>query len=113
MKNLLLSTVLLLTLGFAGIAGFGVIQDAVAGSGSQSAQSTEQTQTFNVENMTCSTCPITVKKAMKRVDGVKSIAVDLDSGTAIAVFDPAVTSVEEIAAASTDVGFPATLVSAE
>ncbi len=61
--------------------------------------------------MTCDTCPITVKKAMQRVDGVKSVKVDLDSKTAVAVYDPSVTTAEKIAAASTDVGFPAEVAS--
>ena len=49
------------------------------------AQATEQTQSFAVEKMTCATCPIAVKKAMSRVDGVHSISVDFDSKTAVAV----------------------------
>ncbi len=75
------------------------------------AQATEQTQSFAVEKMTCATCPIAVKKAMSRVDGVHSISVDFDSKTAVAVFDPTKTSAQAIADASTDVGFPATPIS--
>ncbi len=72
------------------------------------AQTNEVTQTFAVENMTCPACPFTVKKAMARVDGVKSVTVDFDAKTATAVFDPTVTNAQEIAAASTNVGYPTT-----
>jgi mercuric ion binding protein len=63
---------------------------------------------FSIDKMTCATCPITVRKAMQRVDGVEEVTVDLDSKTAIVVYDASLTDVEEIAASSSDVGFPAT-----
>ena len=37
-----------------------------------------QTTTLAVENMTCGTCPIVVKKALERVPGVTSTSVDFD-----------------------------------
>lgn len=67
----------------------------------------EQTVTFNVENMSCATCPIVVRKAMQAVDGVKTVSVDLPSKTATVIYDAAVTTVARIGAASTGVGFPA------
>ena len=36
----------------------------------------EQTVTFTVENMTCALCPVTVKRAMEQVDGVRSVEID-------------------------------------
>ena len=62
---------------------------------------------FSVDNMTCATCPISVKKAMLRVDGVKSVEIDFGTKTAEVVYDPAITSPETIAAASAGVGYPA------
>ena len=38
--------------------------------GSTQEDSRHITQTFWVDNMTCAACPITVRKAMSRVDGV-------------------------------------------
>ena len=70
-----------------------------------------QTRVFAIENMTCAACPFTVKKAMARVDGVKEVSVDFDAKTATAVFDPLVANIEDIATASTDVGYPATPIS--
>ena len=67
----------------------------------------EQTTTFAVENMTCALCPVTVKTAMERVVGVQSVKIDFDAKTATVVFDPSVTTPEAIAAASTNVGYPA------
>jgi mercuric ion binding protein len=60
-----------------------------------------------VENMTCALCPVTVRAAMAKVEGVKSVSVDFDTKTATVVFDPRTTSPEHIAAASTDAGYPA------
>ncbi len=67
-----------------------------------------QTKVFAIENMTCPACPFTVKKAMTRVAGVKKVTVDFNAKTATAVFDPTVTSIDDIANASSDVGYPAT-----
>ena len=67
------------------------------------------TQTFKVSNMTCATCPLTVRAAMRRLDGVISVAVDLETEIATVVFDPVIVRAEDIAGASTNVGFPATV----
>lgn len=66
-----------------------------------------ETKTFRVEHMTCATCPIAVKTAMSRVTGVASVDVDFESKTAKVSFDPAVATPEQIAAASTNAGYPA------
>ncbi len=83
---------------------------AVLAAGSlDAATSGEETVSFNVEKMTCATCPIAVRKAMERVDGVKEVKVDLDSKTAVVTFNASMTDATEIGAASTNVGFPATV----
>lgn len=76
------------------------------------AEATEASAQFSIENMTCATCPISVRKAMKRVDGVKSVEVDLETKIATVVYDPSVTTPADIAAASTNVGYPATKIEA-
>lgn len=73
----------------------------------QSAPAHLQAASFAVANMTCATCPITVKKAMSAVRGVHSVKVDFESKTATAEFDPKVTNAVAIAAASTNAGYPA------
>ena len=71
------------------------------------ASENEQTVTFDVDKMTCATCPIAVRKAMQRVDGVKEVSVDFASNTATVTFDSTETTAAEIGSASADVGFPA------
>jgi len=109
MKSSLIALSAVIALGLTGSLALTLTQTAWADS--ETTQATEQTQSFAVEKMTCATCPIAVKKAMSRVDGVQSVTVDLETKTAVAVFDPAQTSAKAIAAASTDVGFPATPIS--
>ncbi len=75
--------------------------------------SNQEIRTFAVENMSCPACPITVRKVMSRVDGVVNIEVDFKTKTATATYDPARATPQDIAAASTDVGFPATLIDTE
>jgi len=67
-----------------------------------------QTQAaFSIKNMTCALCPVTVKKAMEGMPGVKSVAVNFEDKTATVVFDPARATIAAIAAASTNAGYPA------
>lgn len=77
-----------------------------AGASSQSVAS-QRVASFAVANMTCATCPITVKKAMSGVKGVRSVKIDFNSKTATVQFDPKATNPAAIAAASTNAGFPA------
>jgi periplasmic mercuric ion binding protein len=91
------------------LAGVGIA--AILGSGSPAAAAVQaRTAKFTVANMTCATCPISVKKAMSNVAGVHSVKVDFGSKVAIALFDPSKTNAGLIAAASAGIGFPATLI---
>lgn len=92
-----------------GLAGVGTAVLASASIASATGTAALQTRTFTIEKMTCAACPITVKTAMKRVEGVRTVDVDFKSKTATVTFDPAVTSADKIARASTDVGYPANL----
>lgn len=67
----------------------------------------EQTVTFAVDNMTCALCPVTVKRAMEGVEGVRAVEIDFEARTATVVFDNAATSAAAIAAASANAGYPA------
>lgn len=66
---------------------------------------TTGTGTFAVPNLICALCPLAVKTAMERVEGVRSVEVDF--ATTTATFDPLVASVDASAAASTNAGYPA------
>jgi mercuric ion binding protein len=68
-----------------------------------------QTVTLAVENMTCGTCPIVVKKALERVPGVSATAVDFDKKTATVTFDPDKATTARLTQATTEAGFPSKL----
>lgn len=70
---------------------------------------TARTETFVIRNMTCALCPVTVRKAMEGVQGVRSVAVDFQAKTATVRFDPLKATAGMIAAASANAGYPATL----
>jgi mercuric ion binding protein len=91
------------TLGFAFLVG--LIAAGVASA------APPQTATLAVENMTCGTCPIVVKKALERMPGVASTSVDLDKKTATVTFDPDKATLAQLTQATTEAGFPSKVVS--
>lgn len=93
---------------FAGLAGFAAMTVAPMDA-AIAAPATAQIRMFTIGNMTCPTCPITVKTAMSRVPGVRTVKIDFAAKTATVTFDPSVATPAKIAAASTGVGFPAQL----
>lgn len=64
---------------------------------------------LSVPDMTCPTCPVTVRRSLGGVDGVYEADADLDTKEARAVFDPARTDVDMLIAAVRNSGFSATL----
>jgi len=69
-----------------------------------------QTVTFQVDNMTCSMCPYTVKKALKQVDSVEQVEAKYEGrgeGWAKVTFDPDKTDVDTLISATTNAGYPA------
>ncbi len=70
----------------------------------------DQTVTLAVPDMNCAVCPITVKKALLKVAGVKAVQVDLDSRKATVSFDNAKTNVAALTHATTEAGYPSSLV---
>jgi mercuric ion binding protein len=69
-----------------------------------------QIATLAVENMTCGTCPIVVKKALERVPGVSSTTVDFDKKTATVTFDPGKATAAKLTQATTEAGFPSKVI---
>lgn len=78
----------------------------VAGSAAWAAP---KTVTLAVEKMYCALCPLTVTKAIERVEGVSVVKVDFDRKEAVVTYEDAVASLDEIAAASANAGYPARL----
>jgi mercuric ion binding protein len=98
----------------AALAGLGAFAAFVPQQTAAQAQAQNQAQTrtasFAVDKMTCATCPITVRTAMSRVAGVRSVEVDFDAKRATVSYDPARATPDAIAAASTNAGYPARLI---
>src|ERR1700694_3731722 len=69
-----------------------------------------QTATLAVENMTCGTCPIVVKKELEQVPGVSATAVDFEEKTATVTYDPDKTTTVRLTQATTEAGFPSKLI---
>lgn len=105
-SSIILSALVVFAAG--GLGALALLPGSGAVAGSQaSSESALARQTFVIENMTCATCPITVKKAMSKVSGVSSVEVDFEKKTAEVLFDSQKTTISAIAAASTNAGYPA------
>lgn len=88
---------------------FGPIGPAVAAEQTTAAQSEPRTVTLEVQNMTCPLCEFTVGKALKSVEGVIDVSVDVDAKSAKVTFDPQSATVDDLIKASTNAGYPASL----
>jgi mercuric ion binding protein len=80
---------------------------------SMSAWAASQKVTLSVPDMTCSACPITVKLALNRVDGVSQVSVSYPDREAVVTFDDALTSIEALTKATSDAGYPSTPTASE
>ncbi|MBN8756303.1 MULTISPECIES: mercury resistance system periplasmic binding protein MerP [Variovorax] len=70
---------------------------------------TPQTTVLDVQNMTCSLCPVTVKKSLEHVSGVSQARIDFEKKTATVTFDADKTTAAVLVKATTDAGFPSTV----
>jgi len=68
-----------------------------------------QTVTLSVPGMTCASCPITVKHALSKVEGVSKTDVSFDKRQAVVTFDDAKTNVQKLTKATKDAGYPSSL----
>ncbi len=67
------------------------------------------TAKLSVPGMTCAACPITVKKALSRVEGVNDVSVSFEKKEATVTFDDAKTTINVLTKATTDAGYPSTV----
>ena len=81
---------------------------ALAATLSVPAWAATQTVTLSVPGMTCAACPVTVKKALSKVEGVEKIVIHYDQKEAVVTFDDAKTKVEALTKATENAGFPST-----
>ena len=86
-----------MVLAVASLVGLMLLPPAYAGS---------KTVTLSVPSMDCEVCPITVSKALKKVDGVEKVAASFDKKEAVVVFDDAKTTVEALQKATANAGYP-------
>ena len=68
-----------------------------------------QTVTLAVPGMTCAACPITVKKALSKVEGVNQVDVSFDKREAVVTFDDAKTTIQKLTEATTNAGYPSSV----
>jgi mercuric ion binding protein len=68
-----------------------------------------KTVALDVPGMICELCPLTVRKALQKVQGVEKVAVSYEKKEAVVTFDDAKTSLEALTKATKDAGYPATV----
>lgn len=76
---------------------------------SASAWAAQKTVTLSVPGMTCSACPLTVKKALSKVDGVVKTEVSFEKKEATVTYDDAKTSVNALQNATKNAGYPSSV----
>ena len=69
----------------------------------------QQTVTLDVPSMNCVTCPFTMKRALKNVEGVSNADVTLATRQVVVTFDDDKTSVEQLIESTTNAGYPSSL----
>jgi mercuric ion binding protein len=68
-----------------------------------------QTVTLSVPGMTCAACPLTVKQALTKVQGVSKTDVSYEKKQAVVRFDDTRTTVQALTKATADAGYPSTV----
>ena len=85
-----------------------VVLAALAATLSAPAWAAMKTVALSVPGMTCASCPVTVRAALKRVDGVKDIAVIGDTDIQV-TYDDARTNVAALINATKNAGYPSSV----
>jgi mercuric ion binding protein len=71
-----------------------------------------KTITLDVDGMTCNMCPVTVKKALQKLDGVKDVTAKYeggDVGWAKVTYDSAKVNIDDLTFATAEAGYPSRL----
>ncbi len=71
-----------------------------------------QTVSLSVPGMYCASCPFIVQGAIQELPGIESVVPDLESRTAVVVYDDALTSIEAITTATANVGYESEVIEA-
>ncbi len=59
--------------------------------------------------MTCSACPLTVKKALQKGKGVEKVAAPFEPKEAVVTFDDGKTTLDKLREATANAGYPSTV----
>lgn len=81
---------------------------AILYSGSLLAKETTQTVCYEVQGMTCAACSVTLKTAVKKLNGIESVQVSVGENAAQVVFDPSKTNADDIKKQIDSTGYQAT-----
>ena len=82
---------------------------ALMGALSSPAWAATKTVTLAVPGMTCAACPITVKTALAKVDGVEKTEVSFEKREAVVTYDDAKTTIAALTKATAGAGYPSTV----
>lgn len=85
-----------------------VVLAALAATLSAPAWAAMKTVALSVPGMTCASCPVTVRAALKRVDGVKDIAVIGETDIQV-TYDDARTNVAALINSTKNAGYPSSV----
>ncbi|MBU1187775.1 MAG: cation transporter [Gammaproteobacteria bacterium] len=70
----------------------------------------EQSVILSVPGMNCPVCPITVKKSIENVTGVKSVDVSYESKSATVLYDDQLADIARIQKATENAGYPSEII---
>jgi mercuric ion binding protein len=68
-----------------------------------------KTVTLSVPGMYCSACPLTVKKALQKVQGVEKVTATFEPKEAVVTFDDSKTTIDQLREATAHAGYPSTV----
>ncbi|QSA98107.1 mercury resistance system periplasmic binding protein MerP [Methylococcus sp. EFPC2] len=70
---------------------------------------TQRSVILSVPGMNCAACPITIKKALEKVEGITAVTIDLERKQATVTFDDTRTATAKLIQATIDAGYPSNL----
>ncbi|CAK2986805.1 Mercuric transport protein periplasmic component [Vibrio crassostreae] len=69
----------------------------------------EKVVELDIPSMTCPVCPITIKAALKTVDGVSNVETSLTDKIARITFDDEITDIASLEKTTAEAGYPSTV----
>lgn len=73
------------------------------------AQAEEKSACFAVEGMTCAACTVTLKAAVKKLDGIKKVSASVEDKNATVTFDDSKTDTQAIKTKIDSTGYKASI----